>query len=58
MVNEATVKVTGAPREKLIGADFANFFAEPERPARATSGCFSEGVVTDYPLTIRHTDDG
>ena len=30
-VNEATVKATGAPREKLIGADFANYFTEPEK---------------------------
>jgi len=29
-VNEAAVKVTGAPREKLIGADFADYFTEPE----------------------------
>jgi len=55
-VNEATVKVTGAPREKLIGADFANFFAEPEKAREGYQRVFSEGVVTDYPLTIRHTD--
>ena len=28
-VNEATIKITGAAREKLIGADFANYFTEP-----------------------------
>jgi len=55
-VNEATVKVTGAPREKLIGADFANFFAEPEKAREGYQRVFSEGVVTDYPLTIRHTN--
>src|SRR5882762_5055797 len=55
-VNEATVKVTGAPREKLIGADFANFFAEPEKAREGYQRVFSEGVVTDYTLTIRHTD--
>ncbi|MEW6249684.1 MAG: PAS domain S-box protein [Planctomycetota bacterium] len=30
-VNEATVKVTGAPREELIGTDFSNYFTEPEK---------------------------
>jgi PAS domain S-box-containing protein len=55
-VNEATVKVTGAPREKLIGADFANYFTESEKAREGYQQVFSEGFVTDYPLTIRHTD--
>jgi len=55
-VNEATVKVTGAPREKLIGADFANYFAEPEKAREGYQRVFSEGFVTDYPLTIRHAN--
>jgi len=55
-VNEATVKVTGASREKLIGADFANYFTEPDKAREGYQRVFSEGFVTDYPLTIRHTD--
>jgi PAS domain S-box-containing protein len=55
-VNEATVKVTGAPREMLIGADFANYFTEPEKAREGYQQVFSEGFVTDYPLTIRHAD--
>jgi PAS domain S-box-containing protein len=55
-VNEATVKVTGAPREKLIGADFANYFTEPEKAREGYQQAFAKGFVTDYPLTIRHTD--
>jgi PAS domain S-box-containing protein len=55
-VNEATVKVTGAAREKLIGADFANYFTEPEKAREGYQRVFSEGFVTDYPLTIRHAD--
>jgi PAS domain S-box-containing protein len=55
-VNEATVKVTGAPREKLIGADFANYFTEPEKAREGYQRVFSQGFVTDYPLTIRHAD--
>ncbi len=53
-VNEATVKVTGADREQLIGADFANYFTEPEKAREGYRRVFSEGIVTDYPLTIRH----
>ncbi len=53
-VNEATVRVTGAPREKLIGADFANYFTEPEKAREGYQKAFLEGFVTDYPLTIRH----
>jgi PAS domain S-box-containing protein len=53
-VNEATVKVTGADREQLIGADFANYFTEPEKAREGYQRVFSEGIVTDYPLTIRH----
>ena len=55
-VNEATVKVTGAPREKLIGADFANYFTEPEKAREGYQQVFSQGFVTDYPLTIRHAE--
>ena len=55
-VNEATIKVTGLPREKLIGADFADYFTEPEKAREGYQRVFSEGFVTDYPLTIRHTD--
>ncbi|MBZ5542690.1 MAG: PAS domain-containing protein [Acidobacteriia bacterium] len=53
-VNEATVKVTGVPREKLVGTDFANYFTEPEKAREGYQRVFSKGFVTDYPLTIRH----
>jgi PAS domain S-box-containing protein len=55
-VNEATIKVTGATREKLIGADFANYFTEPKEARKGYQRVFSEGFVTDYALTIRHAD--
>src|SRR6266567_316943 len=53
-VNEATVKVTGLPREKLIGTDFSNYFTEPEQARTGYREVFDKGFVTDYPLTIRH----
>ena len=55
-VNEATAKVTGASREKLIGTDFSNYFTEPEKAREGYQRVFSKGFVTDYPLTIRHVD--
>jgi PAS domain S-box-containing protein len=55
-VNEATVKVTGVLRGKLIGTDFSNYFTEPEKAREGYRRVFLEGLVTDYPLTIRHVD--
>jgi PAS domain S-box-containing protein len=52
-VNEATVKVTGIAREKLIGTDFCDYFAETEKARVGYQQVFSKGFVTDYPLTIR-----
>jgi PAS domain S-box-containing protein len=55
-VNEATVKVTGVPRETLIGTDFSDYFTEPEKARSGYREVFDKGFVTDYPLTIRHRD--
>jgi len=55
-VNEATAKVTGIPRDQLIGTDFSNYFTEPEKAREGYMQVFSKGFVTDYPLTIRHRE--
>lgn len=55
-VNEAAVKVTGLARERLIGTNFWNYFTEPEKAREAYQQAFAKGFVTDYPLTIRHTE--
>jgi PAS domain S-box-containing protein len=55
-VNEATIKVTGVPREQLIGTDFSNYFTEPQKAREGYQQVFAQGFVTDYPLTIRHKD--
>ncbi|MDO8578188.1 MAG: PAS domain S-box protein, partial [Dehalococcoidales bacterium] len=55
-VNEATIKVTGVYRDKLIGTDFANYFTEPEKAREGYQQVWAKGYVTDYPLTIRHRD--
>jgi PAS domain S-box-containing protein len=55
-VNEATVKVTGVPRERLIGTDFSDYFTEPQKAREGYREVFEKGFVTDYPLTIRHRE--
>jgi len=52
-VNEATEKVTGASREKLIGSDFSDYFTEPEKARLGYKQVFAEGAVRDYALAIR-----
>ncbi len=55
-VNEATIKATGVGREELIGTDFSNYFTEPEKAREGYRQVFEKGFVTDYPLTIRHSN--
>jgi PAS domain S-box-containing protein len=54
-VNEATEKVTGMTRERLIGSDFCNYFTEPDKAREGYQHVFAAGLVRDYPLAIRHT---
>jgi diguanylate cyclase (GGDEF)-like protein/PAS domain S-box-containing protein len=54
-VNTATEKVTGVPRDKLIGSDFSDYFTDPEMARAGYQHVFAQGHVTDYPLAIRHT---
>jgi diguanylate cyclase (GGDEF)-like protein/PAS domain S-box-containing protein len=52
--NLAFLKVTGLPREKVIGSEFAGHFTDREL-ARASHGeAFSGGIFTGRPLTVRN----
>jgi PAS domain S-box-containing protein len=53
-VNEASVQATGVAREKLVGTDFSDYFTEPAEARAGYQKVFSEGLVRDYPLAIRH----
>lgn len=55
-VNEATIQATGCPRETLVGSDFSEYFTEPEKAREGYQKVFSQGKVTDYPLTILNTN--
>jgi PAS domain S-box-containing protein len=54
-VNEASVLATGVPRGDLIGTDFSDYFTDPDAARTGYRKVFSEGLVRDYPLAIRHT---
>jgi len=56
--NEATVRLTGVPREKLIGTSFSGYFTNPVRAEAVYQKVFDRGFITDYPLTLRHRDGG
>jgi len=54
-VNQATERVTGVARERLIGSDFSSYFTEPDKARAGYQQVLAEGLVRDYPLTIRDT---
>ena len=54
-VNEATERITGVPRDRLVGSDFSNYFTDPESARRGYEEVFARGAVQDYPLAIRNT---
>ncbi len=54
-VNQTTETVTGRMRDELIGSDFCDYFTEANSARAGYEQAFSEGSVTDYPLSIRHT---
>jgi len=55
-VNEASIKITGISRTKLIGTDFSDYFTEKEKAKKGYEQVFEKGFVADYPLTIKHID--
>jgi PAS domain S-box-containing protein len=52
--NEATVRITGVPREQLIGSDFFGYFTDPDRARAVYLDVFAQGSVVNSPLTLRH----
>ncbi|HZK68788.1 MAG TPA: ATP-binding protein, partial [Paludibacter sp.] len=52
-MNNASVRITGVSREKLIDTDFFEYFTEPLKAKEVYQDVFANGFVTDFPLTIR-----
>ena len=50
--NQASVRVTGVSKEKLIGSNFFNYFTEPKQAKKIYEEVFKKGFVIDYPLVI------
>ena len=57
-VNKASETATGLDRARLIGTDFSYYFTEPDKAAEGYRRVLAEGVVYDYPLSIRHASGG
>lgn len=55
-LNEATVRVVGLPRKKLIGTDFFDYFTDPDKARAGYEEVFEKEFVTDYPLILN--DEG
>lgn len=52
-VNEATIKVTGVPRDQLIGSAFSDYFTDPQKIKGIYEQVLAAGMPADYPLTMR-----
>jgi PAS domain S-box-containing protein len=55
-VNRATELITGATRGQLIGSSFSDYFTDPAEANAGYQKVVAEGLIRDYPLTVRHTD--
>ncbi len=53
-INRATELVTGVQKQNLVGSDFSDYFTEPQKAKDSYKKALAEGMVKDYPLTIRH----
>lgn len=42
-MNEATIKVTGVPRDELVGTDFSLYFTEPLKADDGYHQAFAQG---------------
>ena len=55
-MNEATVRITGIERKKLIDSDFFDYFTEQQKAREVYQEVFEKGSVADSPLTLRNKD--
>jgi PAS domain S-box-containing protein len=53
-MNEAMVNISGRTREKLIGTNFSEYFTEPQKASEIYQKVFTNGSVTNFPLTFHH----
>lgn len=53
-VNQAAQDITGLGEKDLLGAEFANYFTEPDKARATCRTALAQGAVRNYPLTLRH----
>ncbi|HEX9150613.1 MAG TPA: response regulator, partial [Flavobacterium sp.] len=56
-MNNASVKITGISRKKLIGTDFFSYFTEPQKAREVYQKVFEKGSVADSPLILRRKNN-
>ncbi|MBG6111621.1 PAS domain S-box-containing protein [Flavobacterium sp. CG_9.10] len=56
-MNNASVKVTGLSRKKLIGTNFFDYFTDPQKAREVYQKVFEQGYVADSPLILRHKNN-
>ncbi|MEI6215608.1 MAG: PAS domain S-box protein, partial [Desulfuromonadales bacterium] len=54
--NQATMAITGASREELVGSMFSDYFSDPDAATAGYQNVLRDGTVRDYPLEITHRD--
>jgi PAS domain S-box-containing protein len=52
-VNEQMVKLTGVPREVLVGSPFRDYFTDGERAAAGVRRTLKDGSVSNYELVLK-----
>ena len=52
--NAAAERMTGVPRERLIGSDFASYFTEPNKARGVRRRALDNGQALDALLGLRH----
>lgn len=55
-VNASTEKITGYPREELIGTDFSIYFTDEVKARAGYQQAFREGIIRNYALELKHTE--
>ncbi|MBI5539418.1 MAG: PAS domain S-box protein [Bacteroidia bacterium] len=53
-MNQAKVNITGIERETLLGANFIDYFTDPDKAREVYKAVFKKGSISDFPLTFKH----
>lgn len=52
-MNNATIKVTGVSRKKLLNTNFVNYFTDPQQADEVWREVFEKCFITNQPLVIK-----